>query len=168
LLFLADCAVNIDPDAESLAEIALITASTARALGVEPRVAMLSFSNFGSVDHPFTRKVRRATELAKKQAPDLVIEGEMQLATALDGSLRREYFPFSGLDQDANVLIFPDLQSGNLALHLLQNVGGAVPIGPLLMGTRLPVHLLQYGATVEEVVNLVTVGAVEAASSERP
>jgi malate dehydrogenase (oxaloacetate-decarboxylating)(NADP+) len=129
---------------------------------------MLSFSNFGSVDHPFTRKVRRATELAKKQAPDLVIEGEMQLATALDGSLRREYFPFSGLDQDANVLVFPDLQSGNLALHLLQNVGGAVPIGPLLMGTRLPVHLLQYGATVEEVVNLVTVGAVEAASGERP
>jgi len=168
VLFLADCAVNIDPDAESLAEIALITASTARALGIEPRVAMLSFSNFGSVDHPYARKVRRATELAKKQAPDLVIEGEMQLATALDGPLRHEYFPFCGLDQDANVLVFPDLQSGNLALHLLQNVGGAVPIGPLLMGTRLPVHLLQYGATVEEVVNLVTVGAVEATSGERP
>ena len=125
---------------------------------------MLSFSNFGSVDHPFARKVRRATELAKERAPGLVIDGEMQLATALDGPLRREYFPFSSLDQDANVLVFPDLQSGNLALHLLQNVGGAVPIGPLLMGTRLPAHLLQYGATVEEVVNLVTVGAVEAAS----
>jgi malate dehydrogenase (oxaloacetate-decarboxylating)(NADP+) len=124
---------------------------------------MLSFSNFGSVDHPFTRKVRRATELAKEKAPDLVVDGEMQLATALDGSLRHEHFPFSTLEQDANVLVFPDLQSGNLALHLLQNVGGAVPIGPLLMGTRLPAHLLQYGATVEEVVNLVTVGAVEAA-----
>jgi malate dehydrogenase (oxaloacetate-decarboxylating)(NADP+) len=164
VLFLADCAVNIDPDAEGLAEIALLTASTARALGIEPRVSMLSFSNFGSVDHPFTRKVRRATELAKEQAPGLIIDGEMQLATALDGPLRREYFPFSSLEQDANVLVFPDLQSGNLALHLLQNVGGAVPIGPLLMGTRLPAHLLQYGATVEEVVNLVTVGAVEAAS----
>jgi malate dehydrogenase (oxaloacetate-decarboxylating)(NADP+) len=163
VLFLADCAVNIDPQAEDLAETALLTAATARALGVEPRVCMLSFSNFGSVDHPFTRKVRRATELAKEKAPDLVVDGEMQLATALDGSLRHEHFPFSTLEQDANVLVFPDLQSGNLALHLLQNVGGAVPIGPLLMGTRLPAHLLQYGATVEEVVNLVTVGAVEAA-----
>jgi malate dehydrogenase (oxaloacetate-decarboxylating)(NADP+) len=166
-LFLADCAVNVDPDAEALAEIALLTAATARALGIEPRVSMLSFSNFGSVDHPYARKVRRATELAKEQAPGLVIDGEMQLATALDGALRREYFPFSTLDEDANVLIFPGLHSGNLAVHLLQYVGGAVPIGPLLMGTRLPVHLLQYGATVEEVVNLVTVGAVEAASLRR-
>jgi malate dehydrogenase (oxaloacetate-decarboxylating)(NADP+) len=91
----------------------------------------------------------------------------MQLATALDPSLRHEYFPFCSLDRDANVLIFPGLHSGNLALHLLQYVGGAVPIGPLLMGTRLPVHILQYGTTVEEVVNLVTVGAVEAASLKR-
>jgi hypothetical protein len=95
---------------------------------------MLSFSNFGSVDHPYARKVRRATELAKEQAPGLVIDGEMQLATALDGPLRREYFPFSSLHEDANVLIFPGLHSGNLAVHLLQSVGGAVPIGPLLMG----------------------------------
>jgi malate dehydrogenase (oxaloacetate-decarboxylating)(NADP+) len=167
-LFLADCAVNVDPDAAGLAEIALLTAATARALGIEPRVSMLSFSNFGSVDHPYARKVRRATELAKEQAPGLVIDGEMQLATALDPSLRHEYFPFCSLDRDANVLIFPGLHSGNLALHLLQYVGGAVPIGPLLMGTRLPAHLLQYGATVEEVVNLVTVGAVEAASVKRP
>jgi len=167
-LFLADCAVNVDPDAEGLAEIALLTASTARSLGIEPRVSMLSFSNFGSVDHPYARKVRRATEIAKEQTPALVIDGEMQLATALDGALRREYFPFSSLEEDANVLVFPDLQSGNLALHLLQHVGGALPIGPLLMGTRLPAHLLQYGATVEEVVNLVTVGAVEAASVKRP
>jgi malate dehydrogenase (oxaloacetate-decarboxylating)(NADP+) len=166
-LFLADCAVNVDPDAEDLAEIALLTAATARALGIEPRVSMLSFSNFGSVDHPYARKVRRATEIAKEKASGLVIDGEMQLATALDGPLRREYFPFCSLDEDANVLIFPGLHSGNLALHLLQYVGGAVPIGPLLMGTRLPVHLLQYGATVEEVVNLVTVGAVEAASLKR-
>jgi malate dehydrogenase (oxaloacetate-decarboxylating)(NADP+) len=166
-LFLADCAVNVDPDAEELAEIALLTASTARALGIEPRVSMLSFSNFGSVDHACTRKVRRATEIAKEKAPGLVIDGEMQLATALDGAVRREYFPFSSLEQDANVLVFPDLQSGNLALHLLQYVGGAVPIGPLLMGTRLPAHLMQYGATVEEVVNLVAVGAVEAASLKR-
>jgi malate dehydrogenase (oxaloacetate-decarboxylating)(NADP+) len=167
LLFLADCAVNIEPTAEELAEIALLTASTSRALGIEPRVSMLSFSNFGSVDHPFARKVRTATEIAKERAPNLVVDGEMQLATALDGPLRREYFPFSNLAQDATVLVFPDLQSGNLALHLLQQVGGAVPIGPMLMGTRLPAHLLQYGATVEEVVNLVTVGAVEASALQR-
>jgi malate dehydrogenase (oxaloacetate-decarboxylating)(NADP+) len=168
ILFLADCAVNIEPDAEALAEIALLAAGTARSLGIEPRVSMLSFSNFGSVDHAFTRKVRRATEIAKMQAPELVIDGEMQLATALDGPLRKEYFPFSSLDQDANVLVFPDLQSGNLALHLLEHVGGAVPIGPLLMGTRLPAHLLQYGARVEDVVNLATVGAVEASAVQRP
>jgi malate dehydrogenase (oxaloacetate-decarboxylating)(NADP+) len=167
ILFLADCAVNIAPDAEELAEIALLAARMARSLGVEPRVSMLSFSNFGSVDHPLTRKVRRATEIAKEHAPELIIDGEMQLATALDGPLRREYFPFSVLEKDANVLVFPDLQSGNLALHLLQHVGGAVPIGPLLMGTRLPAHLLQYGATVEEVVNLATVGVVEAAALAR-
>jgi malate dehydrogenase (oxaloacetate-decarboxylating)(NADP+) len=167
VLFLADCAVNIEPCAEDLAEIALLAARTARGLGIEPRVSMLSFSNFGSVDHPFARKVRRATELAKQQAPEQTIDGEMQLAAALDSPLRHEYFPFSSLDENANVLVFPDLQSGNLALHLLQHVGGAVPVGPLLMGTRLPVHLLQYGATVEEVVNLVSVGVVEATSVER-
>jgi len=167
VIFLADCAVNIDPEAEHLAEMALLAARQARSLGIEPRVAMLSFSNFGSVDHPAARKVRRASEIAKERSPDLIIDGEMQLATALDGGLRREYFPFSGLDKDANVLIFPNLESGNLALHLLQHVGDAVPIGPILMGTRLPAHLLQYGMMVEEVVNLVTIGIVEAASLRR-
>ncbi len=166
-VLLADCAVNIDPSAEDLAEIALLVARMGRSLGIEPRVAMLSFSNFGSVDHVFARKVRQATAIAKERAPDLVIDGEMQLATALNGSLRSEHFPFSNLEKDANVLIFPDLQSGNLALQLLENVGGAVPVGPLLMGTRLPVHLLQYGARAEEVVNLVAIGIVEAAGSRR-
>ena len=167
VIFLADCAVNIDPEAEHLAEMALLAARQARSLGIEPRVAMLSFSNFGSVDHAAARKVRRASEIAKERSPDLIIDGEMQLATALDGGLRREYFPFTGLDKDANVLIFPGLESGNLALHLMQHVGAAVPIGPILMGTRLPAHLLQYGMMVEEVVNLVTIGIVEAASLRR-
>jgi malate dehydrogenase (oxaloacetate-decarboxylating)(NADP+) len=163
-ILLADCAVNIEPGAEELAEIALLAARTAHALGIEPRVAMLSFSNFGSVDHPFARKVRRATALARERAPQLRIDGEMQLATALDGALRGEHFPFSTLDSDATVLVFPDLQSGNLALHLLERVGGAVTIGPVLMGTRRPAHVLQYGLTTADVVNLVTVGVVEAAA----
>ncbi len=167
VVLLADCAVNIDPSADDLAEIALLAARMARSLGIDPRIAMLSFSNFGSVDHPFARKVRSATALAKDRAPDLVIDGEMQLAAALDSSIRLEHFPFSSLVKDANVLIFPDMQSGNLALQLLENVGGAVPIGPILMGTRLPVHLLQYGATAEDVVNLVTIGIVEAHAGEQ-
>jgi malate dehydrogenase (oxaloacetate-decarboxylating)(NADP+) len=163
VLFLADCAVNVSPDEEDLAGIALLAAQTAHALGVEPRVAMLSFSNFGSVDHEMARRVRRATELARERAPGLSIDGEMQLATALNRPLRNEYFPFSTLERDANVLVFPDLQSGNLALHLLEYAGGGVkPIGPILMGTRLPAQLLQYGSSVEEVVNLATIGVVRA------
>jgi malate dehydrogenase (oxaloacetate-decarboxylating)(NADP+) len=125
---------------------------------------MLSFSNFGSVDHPYARKVRQATEIARERAPGLRIDGEMQMATALDAAMRREHFPFSELEENANVLIFPDLQSGNVALQLLQYIAEAVAVGPLLMGTRLPAHLLQYGATVEHLVNLTAIGVVEAAA----
>ena len=162
--FLADCGININPDAEDLAETALLAANRARSLGIEPRVAMLSFSSYGSVDHPLTRKVRRATEIAKERAPDLVIDGEIQLSTALDASIREKYFPFSELKNDANVLIFPDLNSGNIALDLIQYMGEAVSIGPLLTGTRLPAHLRQYGVTAEAIANLTTVGVVEAAA----
>lgn len=163
VVIFADCVVNIDPTAEELAEIALLSANMSRAIGVEPRVAMLSFSNFGSVEHPHARKVHKATELARELAGDLVIDGEMQIATARDAIIRQNYFPFTRLEKDANVLIFPDLQSGNLTLQSLQYFGNAVPIGPILMGTRLPAHFLQYGAKVEEVVNLTTIAVVEAA-----
>jgi malate dehydrogenase (oxaloacetate-decarboxylating)(NADP+) len=166
--FLADCAVNIEPDAEELAEIAVLAASRARWLGIEPRVAMLSFSNFGSVDHPYARRVRRATALARERSPDLVIEGEIQLGTALDSETRGRYFPFSDLRQDANVMIFPDLQSGNLALHLLERLGDCVSVGPVLMGTRRPAHVLQHGRSVADVVNLAAIAAVVAASEGSP
>ncbi|SPD73418.1 NADP-dependent malic enzyme [uncultured Desulfobacterium sp.] len=158
---LADCAVNIEPTAEDLAEIALLAAKNARALGMEPRVAMLSFSNFGAVDHPFTLKVRKATEILRANEPGLMADGEMQLSIALKSELRDRYFPFSGLRENANVLIFPDLQSGNLALNIIQHMGEAVVVGPMLMGTRLPCHLMQYGARAEEIVNMITVGIVE-------
>ena len=164
VVLIADCAVNIEPDAEDLAEIALLAARTASALGIEPKVAMLSFSNFGTIAHSHADTVRRATEIARERAPDIVIDGEMQLATARNDALRRAYFPFATLDSDANVLIFPDLQSGNLTMQSLQYMGEAVPIGPILMGMRLPAHLLPYGATVEEVVNLTAIGVVEAAA----
>lgn len=165
VLLLADCAVNVDPDAEVLAEIALSCADAARVLGVEPRVAMLSFSNFGSAEDPRARKVREATRLAAERSPGLVIDGEMQLATALDGALRRRYFPFSRLTEDANVLVAPDLQSGSTALQLIQYLSEAVVIGPLLTGARRPVHVLQYGASVADVVNLVALAVVEAAEA---
>ncbi|MBD3220299.1 NADP-dependent malic enzyme [bacterium] len=160
---LADCAVNIDPDARQMAEIGLLSAQLARSLGVEPSVAMLSFSNFGSAEHALARKVREATRIAHERDPELVIEGELQLATALDGDIRRRYFPFSALTEDANVLIFPDLQSGNLALHLLEALGDAVVVGPVLTGTRKPVHVIQYGAPAEAVVHLATMGALQIA-----
>ena len=164
VVFLSDCAVNIDPDAEELAEIARSAAAMVRLLGIEPRIAMLSFSNFGSVDHPFARKVRHATEIVKRTSPETVVDGEMQLATAANAGIRGKYFPFSVLEKDANVLVFPDLQSGNLALHLMQHLGEALLVGPVLMGTRRPVHLLQYGASVEDVVNLTTMAVVLAAA----
>jgi malate dehydrogenase (oxaloacetate-decarboxylating)(NADP+) len=159
---LADCAVNIDPDAEQLAEIALLTARAVRSLGVEPRVAMLAFSDFGSQEHAISRKVREATRLAKERLPSLAIDGELQPRTALDAPFRARHFPFALLRQDANVLVFPDLQSGFLAIHLLQMLGDAVAVGPVLTGARKPVQLLEFGSTVETVVNLTAIGAVEA------
>lgn len=117
---------------------------------------------------PFARKVRRATELVKAQAPILAVDGEMQLATAVDGEIRRRHFRFSDLEKDANVLIFPDLQSGNLARHLLQHLGEAAVVRPVLTGTRLLVQLLQYGSSVREVVNLAAVGVVQAVGLREP
>jgi malate dehydrogenase (oxaloacetate-decarboxylating)(NADP+) len=162
---MADCTVNIDPGEEDLAEIALLAAQTCRSLGIEPRVAMLSFSNFGSVDHPLSRKIERATAIAKERAAELNLDGEMQLLTARSESVRREYFPFAELKKDANVLVFPDLQSGNLTMQSLQCMGETDAFGPLLMGTRLPAHILQYGSSVDMVVNLVAIAIVEAAES---
>ncbi len=162
--FLADCAVNILPDEEELAEIALLSAGLVRMLGIEPRVAMLSFSNYGGAEHPLAHKVRRATEIARQRAPDLIVDGEIQLGTALDEVTRRRYFPYSELQQDANVLVFPDLQSGTLALQLLQKLGDAVAVGPVLTGTRRPFHVLAHDAsTAEDLVNLAAMGVVQAA-----
>ncbi|MEZ5063756.1 MAG: phosphate acyltransferase [bacterium] len=165
VMVLADCAVNIEPNAAQLAEIARRAADFARGVGVEPRVAMLSFSNFGSADHPFARKVREATRRVREEDPELVVEGEIQLGTALDETLRTRHFPFSSLPGSANVLVFPDLQSGSLALELLQKLGAGLAVGPVLVGTRRPAHVVHYGASVNDVVNLTVVAAVLAAKS---
>jgi len=165
--FLADVAVNIEPTAEDLAEIALCTAREARRFNMEPRVAMLSFSNFGSTSHGLCDKVKRAVALVREADPMLMIDGEMMADTATVPELLKEY-PFSTLKGAANVLIFPDLQSGNIAYKLLMRLGGAEAIGPVLMGLSKPVHVLQRGAAVEEIVNMAALAVVDAQLLEKP
>jgi malate dehydrogenase (oxaloacetate-decarboxylating)(NADP+) len=162
LYFLADTTVNIDPRAEDLAEITLAAAQQARRLEVTPRVALLSFSNFGSTRHASCDKVRRALELVRQADPELVVDGEMQAETAVLPKLMQESYPFSALKGGANVLIFPDLQSGNIAYQLLARLGEATAIGPILMGMSQPAYVLQRGAEVENIVNLAALAVVEA------
>ena len=168
LYFLADATVNIEPTAEDLAEIALSTAHEARRFDVEPRVAMLSFSSFGSTKHPLCEKVRRAAELARYADPTLMIDGEVQAHIAVSGKKMEAAFPFSALKGGANVLIFPDLQSCNIACKLLGPIGGAEVVGPILVGMAKPVHLLQRGVEVEEIVNIATIAAVDAQDCAMP
>jgi malate dehydrogenase (oxaloacetate-decarboxylating)(NADP+) len=168
LLFLADCTVNIEPTAEDLAEIAICAAHAARRFDVEPRVAMLSFSNFGSTKHSSTDKVRRATELVKHREPSLVIDGEMMADVAVTPEVLDRDYPFSTLKGGANVLIFPDLNSANIAYKLLQKVGGAEAIGPILMGMSKPVYVLPRGAEVEDIVNITAIAVVDAQTTGSP
>jgi malate dehydrogenase (oxaloacetate-decarboxylating)(NADP+) len=166
IFFVADATVNIDPSAEQLAEIALCAARTARRFDVTPKVAMLSFSNFGSTKHPLTEKVRLATQIAKKADPGLMIDGEMQADTAVVPDILTGTYPFSDLRGPANVLIFPDLQSGNIAYKLLMRIGGCDAIGPILMGMSRPVHVLQRGCEVEDIVKVAAIAVVDAQEME--
>ncbi len=160
--FFADTTVNIEPTAEQLAEIAILSAEVARWFNVEPRVAMLSFSNFGSTRHPLADKVRRATALVKEKAPGLIVDGEMQADTAVVPELIAEDYPFSRVKGDANVLIFPSLEAGNIAYKLMMRIGGAEALGPILMGMAKPVHVLARGSEVEEIVNMAAIAVVHA------
>jgi malate dehydrogenase (oxaloacetate-decarboxylating)(NADP+) len=168
IFFLADATVNIDPTAEDLAEIAIEAAEKARRFGQEPRVAMLSFSNFGSTRHPLSNKVRKAVELVRLRAPSLMIDGEMQADTAVVPSIIDETYSFSTLKGGANVLIFPNLESGNIAYKLLHRIGGAELIGPLLAGLSKPVHVLQRGSEVSDIVHVVAVAVVDAQEVGKP
>ncbi len=162
IMFFADATVNIEPTSEDLAEIAIDTAEAARRFGVEPKVAMLSFSNFGSTRHPQSEKVKKAVEIVKQKMPDLIIDGEMQADTAVVPEILNSTYPFSRLKEKANVLIFPDLQSGNIAYKLLERLSGAKAVGPILMGMNKPVHVLQRGASVDDIVNLAAIAVVDA------
>jgi malate dehydrogenase (oxaloacetate-decarboxylating)(NADP+) len=160
LFFFADTMVNIDPSAAELAEIACLAADTARVFDIEPRVAMLSFSSFGSVRHPQAERVAQAVDVVRRMRPDLVVDGEMHLDTAVVEEIVREHYPHSRIRGDANVLIFPTLAAGNIGYKLVQRLGRAETIGPILMGMRRPVSVLQHGTTVADIVNLAAITAV--------
>ena len=165
IFFLADTTVCIEPTPEELAETAILAAETARVLEIEPRVAMLSFSNFGSVNHPQSKKVKRATEIVKQRAPELMVDGEMQSDTAVTPEILATNYSFAALKGTANVLIFPDLNSGNICYKLLHHLGGADTIGPILMGMKKPVHVLQRGDDVDDIVNMAAIAVVDAQNS---
>jgi malate dehydrogenase (oxaloacetate-decarboxylating)(NADP+) len=168
IYFLADATVNIDPTAQDLAEIAIETAEKARRFSQEPRVAMLSFSNFGSTRHPLADKVRRAVDLVRQRAPGLMIDGEMQADTAVVPQIIDETYPFSTLKGGANVLIFPNLESGNIAYKLLHRIGNCELIGPLLTGLSKPVHVLQRGSEVNDIVHVAAIAVVDAQEVGKP
>jgi len=163
VIFAADTTVNLDPDADVLAEITKHTADLARRFNVEPRAAMLSYSNFGSVDNAGTRKIRDAvSELHGDAEVDFPVDGEMQADTAVVEDILEGTYEFSQLDEPANVLVFPNLEAGNIGYKLLQRLGGAEAIGPMLVGMDKPVHVLQRGDEVKDIVNLAGVAVVDA------
>jgi malate dehydrogenase (oxaloacetate-decarboxylating)(NADP+) len=164
VIFCGDTTVNIDPTAEQLAQIAYSAARIVRTLGITPRIAMLSFSNFGSVRHPEAEKMAKAVQLLRQRDPSFVVDGEMQADTALDQALLRSAYPFSLLNDNANVLIFPNLSAGNIAYKLLNHLGGATAIGPILVGMNRPVHVLERGAEVQDIVNMAAVAVMDAQS----
>ncbi|MDZ7688783.1 MAG: NADP-dependent malic enzyme [Halobacteriales archaeon] len=166
VVFVADATVNLSPDADALAEIAEHTAELARRFNVEPRVAMLSYSNFGSVENKSTRASRDAARKLREQGVDFEVDGEMQADTALVDDILEGTYDFAELSEPANVLIFPNLEAGNIGYKLLQRLGGAEAIGPMLVGMDKPVHVLQRGDEVKDIVNLAGVAVVDAQSED--
>ena len=161
--FFADTTMNTDPTAQQLADIAVLTASTVKQFNVTPRIAMLSYSNFGSASGDVPKKVQEAVKILHKNYPGLIVDGDVQANFAVNNDLLKEQFPFSTLvDKDVNTFIFPNLASGNIAYKLLQELGGAEAIGPVLMGLKKPVHVLQLGSSVREIVNMITIAVVDA------
>jgi len=162
-LFLADTTVNFNPTAEELADITLLVAKEVRNFNLTPRIAMLSYSNFGSSNSPEARLVAEARRIVKERNPSLLVDGEMQASVAFNKEILRDNYPFSELvDKDVNTLIFPNLAAGNVAYNLLKEVGGADAIGPILLGLKKPVHVLQLGSSVRSIYNMAVVAVVDA------
>lgn len=162
-LFLADTTVNFNPTAEELADITLMVAKEVKHFNLVPRIAMLSYSNFGSSNSPEAKLVANARKIVKQRNPSLIVDGEMQASVAFNKEILRDNYPFSELaDQDVNTLIFPNLTAGNVAYNLLKEVGGADAIGPILLGLKKPVHVLQLGSSVRSIVNMTLIAVIDA------
>jgi len=167
IYFFADCTVNVNPSADELVGIIGLAASWVKFFGVEPRVAMLSYSNFGSSKGEVPEKAQEAVRKAKAKYPNLIIDGDIQANIALDTTIQKENYPFSALaEEGANTLIFPDLASANISYKLLMEIGGAETIGPILMGMKKPVHILQLGSSIREIVNMAAIAVVDAQLQE--
>jgi len=162
IFFFADCTVNVDPTADELAEIAISAAEAVKEFDIVPKIAMLSFSNFGSAPYPQTIKVADAVKIVKQRRPDLMVDGEMQADTAVVAEKIEKEYPFSSLNGTANVLIFPTLEAGNISYKLLQRLTDATVIGPILMGMKKPVHVIQRGDTVNDIINMTAIAVVGA------
>lgn len=165
--FFSDCTVNVNPNAQQLAEIALSAADAVKSFDVEPKIAMLSFSNFGSAPYPESIKVKEAVKIVKSKRPELIIDGEMQADTAVVPEILEKTFPFTDIKGGANVLIFPDLGSANISYKLMARIGQATVIGPILLGMKKPVHVLQRGATVDDIINMTAIAVVDAQASKK-
>ena len=166
--FFADTTININPTAEELVDITLLTASAVQKFGITPRIAMLSYSNFGSSPGKESRKVSEAVAILHEKYPDLIVDGELQANFALNTELTKEQFPFSELAKSpANTLIFPNLSAGNIAYKMMQEMGGAEAIGPVLLGLNKSMHILQLGSSVREIINMITISVVDAQSKKQ-
>lgn len=168
LLLFADCAITIDPNSHDLAGIAIDTAETAKRFGIEPRVALLSFSTKDSAQHPYVTKVREAVAIIKEKQPKLLIDGELQVDAAIIPEIAEKKCPTSPLKGTANVLIFPDLQSGNIAYKLVERLAGATAIGPILQGLCKPINDLSRGCSIDDIVTLTAITSIEAAERLYP
>lgn len=161
--FFADCTMNVNPTAQEIVDITVLTANTIKQFNITPRIALLSYSNFGSAEGEIPEKMREATEILHKNYPGMIVDGEMQANFALNNNLLKEQFPFSDLvDKKVNTLIFPNLAAGNIAYKLIQEMGEAEAIGPILIGMKKPVHIVQLGSSVREIVNMITIAVLDA------
>ncbi|RZJ81592.1 MAG: NADP-dependent malic enzyme [Flavobacterium sp.] len=166
-VFFGDTTVNVDPTAEELVDLTLLLEKSVRKFNIQPRIALLSYSNFGSNEGIVPEKVRKAVKILHDQHPQIVVDGDMQGNFAMNNSLLKENFPFSSLvDAPANTLVFPNLESGNIAYKLLQELGGAEAVGPILLGLKKPVHIVQLGSSVREIVNMVTIAVLDVQGKE--
>jgi malate dehydrogenase (oxaloacetate-decarboxylating)(NADP+) len=162
-MFFADTTININPDWEALTEITVLAYDFVKSMNIEPRIAMLSFNNFGNAKYETPEKIQKAVAWLHKNRPEILVDGEMQANFALNSSLRQEVFPFTKLgDQDVNTFIFPNLAAGNIAYKFAQELGAAESIGPVLLGFKKSVHILQLGSSVREIVNMINIAAVDA------